>query len=113
MRAHPIELGFHIADAQEVALAYDGESLVLSFLDWREQPVRVAFDEAVAFRWQRAEEVHPGESWDGTNLHVDSPWLEEHRRQAEATTSHQHFALNFNAAGRLDVICTAARVVAG
>ena len=113
MRARPIEPGFHVADAQEIALAYDGESLVLSFVDWREEQVRVAFDEAVAFRWQRAEEVQPGEAWDGTSVHPDSPWLEEHRRQGEATTSHQHLALNFNAAGRLDVICTAARVGAG
>jgi hypothetical protein len=67
----------------------------------------------VAFRWQRAEEVQPGEAWDGTSVHPDSPWLEEHRRQGEATTSHQHLALNFNGAGRLDVICTAARVAAG
>ena len=37
MHAHPIDPGFHIANAQEVALAYDGESLVMSFLDWREQ----------------------------------------------------------------------------
>jgi hypothetical protein len=27
MRARPIEPGFHVADAQEIALAYDGESL--------------------------------------------------------------------------------------
>jgi hypothetical protein len=89
------------------------KSLVLSFVDWREKQVRVAFDEAVAFRWQRAEEVQPGEAWDGTSVHADSPWLEEHRRQGEATTSQQHLPLNLNAAGRLDVICTAARVAAG
>ena len=29
MRARPIEPGFHVADAQEIALAYDGESLVV------------------------------------------------------------------------------------
>jgi hypothetical protein len=40
MRARPIEPGFHVADAQEIALAYDGESLVLSFVDWREEQVR-------------------------------------------------------------------------
>jgi hypothetical protein len=83
MRARPIEPGFHVADAQEIALAYDGESLVLSFVDWREEQVGVAFDEAVAFRWQRAEEVQPGEAWDGTSVHPDSPWLEEHRRQPQ------------------------------
>lgn len=37
LHAHPIDPGFHIANAQEVALPYDGESLVMSFLDWREQ----------------------------------------------------------------------------
>ena len=111
MAADSFDLGLNIADAEDVALEYDGERLVLSYLDWQEQPVRVAFDETVAFRWQRAEEVRAGESWDGTSVQTDSPWLEEHRRQGEATTSHRHLVLNFNAAGRLDVICAASRLL--
>lgn len=110
MTADRFDLGFHIADAEDVALEYDGERLVLRYADWQERPVQVAFEGAVAFRWQRAEHVRAGERWDGTSVHADSPWLDEHRRQGEATESHQHLVLNFNAAGRLDVICAASRV---
>jgi len=50
MGTDSFDLGFHIADAGDVALQYDGERLVLSFADWREQSVQVGFDETVAFR---------------------------------------------------------------
>jgi hypothetical protein len=109
MEAKPINLGFVIADAEDVRLAYDGQRLVASFTDWQEQPCRVTFHETVAFRWQRAEHVGPGEAFDAANVIDGSPWLDDHRRQAEATDEHRHLKLNFNAAGCLEVICTDVR----
>ena len=57
-------------------------------------------------RWQRAEDVAAGEAYDALNVVPNSPWLELHRRQSEATSAHRHLKLNFNAAGCLEVICT-------
>ena len=53
--ARPIEPGFHVADAQDIALAYDGEAWY-SASSTGEKTGRVAFHEAVAFRRQRAED---------------------------------------------------------
>jgi hypothetical protein len=106
MPAEPINLGFSIADAEDVNLSYDGEVLQLRFMDWQGRRLAVRFDDAVAFRWQRAEDIQPGEAYDGSNIVRDSAWLAAHRRQQEAAGDHRHLVLNFNAAGRLEVLCS-------
>jgi len=100
-----VDLGINIADAEAVSLDYDGADLTLRFTDWRETGRTVKFEDAVAFKWQRAEDVQPGERWDGTNILVDSAWLQQHRDQCEAGPDHRHVKFNFNAAGVLEVIC--------
>jgi hypothetical protein len=106
MPAEPISLGFSIADAEDVDLSYDGDVLQLRFTDWHGRRLALTFEDAVAFRWQRAEDVQPGEVYDGSNIDRDSAWLAGHRRQQEAAGDHRHLILNFNAAGRLEVLCT-------
>jgi hypothetical protein len=103
--SEPVDLGIRIADAEAVSLEYDGTELALRFTDWQETLRKVRFADAVAFKWQRAEDVQPGEQWDGTNIVVDSAWLQQHRDQREAGLDHRHFKFNFNAAGVLEVIC--------
>jgi hypothetical protein len=69
----PLDLGFSIADAEDVRFAYDGDELLLTFTDWRERRLSVAFRETVAMRWQRAEDVGADEAYDGPNVVPDSP----------------------------------------
>jgi hypothetical protein len=106
MPTQSIDLGFSIADGEDVELVYSGHDLVLTFTDWREKRRRVVFSDTVAMRWQRADDTRPGETYDGANLVVDSPWLNQHRQQFEASIEHRHLKLNFNAAGCLEAICT-------
>jgi hypothetical protein len=106
----PLDLGVSIADAERIALDYDGNDLSLSFIDWQEVPRRVRFSDAVAFKWQRAEDVREGERFDGAHTVNGSNWLAQHRRQSEAGDEHRHLKLNFNAAGVLEVICLDAGV---
>jgi hypothetical protein len=103
--SEPVDLGIQIADAEAIALDYDGNVLTLRFTDWREARRTVEFVDTVAFKWQRAEDVQPGERWDGTNVVGDSVWLQQHRDQREAGPDHRHFKFNFNAAGVLEVLC--------
>ena len=46
MPARPINLGFAIADAEDVALAYDGDRLMASFTDWTDRNTCVLFGDA-------------------------------------------------------------------
>ena len=101
----PIDLGIHIADAEAISLAYDASDLALTFTDWRDERRTVKFADAVAFKWQRAEDTQSGEQWDGTNVADASDWLAQHRDQREAGPDHRHFKFNFNAAGLLEVVC--------
>ena len=110
-RSEPFDLGLSIADAESVTVSYDGSDLLVGFIDWQGTARTVRFSDAVAFKWQRAEDVRPGEQWDGANVVTGSGWLAEHRLQSEAGPEHRHLKLNFNAAGCLDVICLAAAVV--
>ncbi|MDA0137630.1 hypothetical protein [Solirubrobacter deserti] len=107
MTGRPVDLGFSIADAEEVELAHDGDDLTVSFTDWADRRRSVTFTDTVALRWQRADDVAPGEAYDGANEIADSPWLERHRQAGEATGEHRHLKLNFNAAGCLEVLCSA------
>jgi hypothetical protein len=104
----PLDLGVSIADAEAITLNYDGNDLLVHFIDWRDMPRTVIFRDAVAFKWQRVEDVGPGERWDGANVITGAHWLAELRRQDEALREHRHLKLNFNAAGTLEVICLAA-----
>jgi hypothetical protein len=110
-QSEPYDLGVSIADAEAVMLAYDGSDLSLNFADWQELPRAVRFTDAVAFKWQRAEEVRSGERFDGAHTVNGSAWLAFYRRQDEATADHRHLKLNFNAAGTLEVICLGSTLV--
>jgi hypothetical protein len=102
----PVDLGVSIADAEDVRFAYDGDALLLTFTDWRKRRLRVAFRERSRCGGSVPRTSGGDEAYDGPNVVADSPWLDRHRRQSEATSAHRHLKLNFNAAGCLEVICT-------
>ena len=102
-----IEAGFSTADAEYPAITASEGRLEL-FNDWREESVRVAFHDVCAFKWQSAEELLSGEPYDGTCEVIGSEWIIEHVRQnvIPAQSGHRHLRFNFNAWGKLEVICT-------
>ena len=108
MPTRPLDLGFSIADAEDVELVYRGDDLEVTFTDWRQRRRRIVFSDTIALRWQRADATAPGEAYDGANLVVGSSWLDQHRQQSQASPEHRHLKLNFNAAGCLEAICTTA-----
>ncbi len=112
-RTEIIDLGFEVADAACPRLELDGQVLTASFADWREQPLVVRFDDVIAVRSQEAEySIDEDERFDSVHVVHDSAWLAEHVRQAAtwAGSGHRHLKLNFNAAGVLEVLCTAVHV---
>lgn len=46
----PVDLGVQVADAEDVAVQYAAGTLVVTFVDWRDRPQRLAFDGVLAFR---------------------------------------------------------------
>lgn len=51
-----VDIGVHTADAEDVAVQFTSGDLVLTFVDWQEQPRRKVFGEVRAFRWQEFDE---------------------------------------------------------
>jgi hypothetical protein len=96
-------LGVITADAQHIALRFDGVDLQLSFVDWREEPQSLKFSNVLAYRWQELDDAVPRD--DTTFEAIESPWLE---RQAELqgvrVAEYAHYVLCFNACGMLDVL---------
>lgn len=98
------DLGFATADAQNVRIAFEEGALCLSFVDWRDQPREVRFDEVLAFRWQELDD--PAIRDDTTYEIVDSPWLAQQAKlQAVDAARFAHYQLCFNACGVLDIVC--------
>jgi hypothetical protein len=104
-----LEPGFSTADAEYPELHLNRGVLQLTFKDWREQLKRVEFTGVCAFRWQEAEELLPGEAYDGSNEVFASEWIAQHIDQAVVSTEPQlrHLRFNFNACGQLQVLCVA------
>jgi hypothetical protein len=96
-------LGVNTADGERVHLSFDGD-LLLSFVDWCEQPCQATFRDVLAFRWQELDAKVPRD--DTTYEVVDSDWLAHQAKlQALDPAAFVHYLLCFNACGALDVIC--------
>ncbi|EMI46044.1 hypothetical protein [Rhodopirellula sp. SWK7] len=100
--AETIDPGFSTADADHPSIFYAGGKLTLTFLDWREQPIRVVFRDVTRFEWtDDPDDYFDGEPYDGTCVVRDSRWPPD-----IADTKCEHYRLNFNdCGGRLDVAC--------
>ena len=101
-KAKTIDLGFSIADAENPTISYANDDVTLTFLDWREQSIRVIFRYVTRFEWtDEPEDYFDGEPYDGICIVPDSGWppqLED--------ANCEHYRLNFNdSGGRLDIAC--------
>ena len=102
-------MGFSVSDAEDPKFKYDGENLKVSFIDWREQQIDLLCSDVIALRWQRAEyQIDESDRYDSTCIVHNSKWLKAHNDQHETWPNAQfnHYKLNFNAAGILELICT-------
>ena len=105
-----VDIGFSVADAEDIKFRFDGEHLILEFIDWREQPVSVKFKNMIGYRYQLAEyQLSDKERFDSTHIVKDSEWVRIHLEQGEDWNSQEwyHYKLNFNAGGIVEVLCTA------
>ncbi|OMH26650.1 hypothetical protein [Motiliproteus sp. MSK22-1] len=104
-----IDLGFSVADAEDITFKFDGADLVLEFNDWKEKHVTIRCENTLGFKFQNAEyELSGSERFDSCHIVHDSEWLEEHLKQGEAWESEKwlHYKLNFNAAGVVEILCS-------
>lgn len=98
-------LGVSTADAEQVEFRYEKGNLFLRFVDWREQPRELVFQDVIAFRWQELDEPELDIRDDTTYEVVDSEWLSRQAQlQAADCENHAHYKLCFNACGALDVL---------
>ena len=108
-QAIPVDLGFEVADGEDVRLNFQQESLVVTFTDWHEETVSFVCEDTVAFRWQEGEYLlDPAERDDSVYEITHSLWVGQHQDQGclpEGRSFH-HFKMNFNAAGVFEVLCS-------
>jgi hypothetical protein len=101
------DIGVHTADAEDVALQMSRGDLVLTFVDWREQPQRHVFYDVLAVQWQEFDEE--GIRGDVVYEVKGSEWLNRQAQlQAVEPEEYVHYKLCFNACGTLDVLCSRA-----
>jgi hypothetical protein len=104
-----VDLGFSVADGERIEVAYEAQSLRVSFIDWQEKRVTFVCRDTLAFRWQEAEyTLSDEERNDSTYEVMDSAWLRQHvdQNMTWEGSTFQHYKLNFNAAGILEIICS-------
>lgn len=104
-----INLGFSVADANNISFRYDEGNLVLSFIDWTENKVSVKFLNTIGFRYQDAEYFNSeNERFDSCHKVKNSKWLDLHKKQNMTWENEDwaHYKLNFNAGGIIEIICS-------
>ena len=104
-----VDLGFSVADAEDITFKHDGADLVLEFNDWQENHISIKCENTLGFRYQAAEyEISDSERYDSCHIVHDSDWVKEHLKQGEAWENEAwyHYKLNFNAAGIIEVLCS-------
>ena len=102
-------LGFSVADAEDIKFEFDGADLFLKFKDWQEKPITIKCENTLGFRFQNAEyELSQSERFDSCHIVKNSDWVKEHIEQGEAWDGENwfHYKLNFNAAGIVEVLCS-------
>ena len=50
-RFEPLHAGFSTADAEDLEISFRNDQLIVSFRDWQNQSVLIAFSETAAFLW--------------------------------------------------------------
>ncbi len=108
-KAEIIDLGFDIADGEDVCYTFDGDELTFTFTDWKEQTITVKCNNTIGFKYQWATgEYLPEERYDSSHIIHHSKWLKQHIKQGEAWEGEQwqHYKLNFNAAGIMEILCS-------
>jgi hypothetical protein len=106
-KAIPVNFGFATADAEAVSFSLQERRCVLKFIDWREQPVVVQFEDTAAVKWQEADSHGPEDRDDNSYEIANSEWLADHVAQniIDNDMRHKHLKLCFNAAGVFEIIC--------
>jgi hypothetical protein len=105
--------GFSTADGDFATFDFNDHQYVrFSFVDWREETVCLLFKNVVALRWQTAEELLPGEPYDGSCEIVDSPWLAMHLHQGviDSDVQYHYYKFSLNPCGSFEVICSGYRL---
>ena len=109
MRLERLQPGFSTADTSYPEFTATPGLLSVRFNSSAGQPLHVQFSGVAAFSWQENNDsLFPGEPWDGPCELFDSPLLAAHPTgfTLHATTGLRHIRFNFNAWGRLDVLCS-------
>jgi hypothetical protein len=104
VRYEECNLGFSTADAGDVKLSYSRGDLLLEFLDWRENLIKVRFTDVIRFNWTHG--LDDAVRQDTCYRVLDSPWTLTDLA-AEGNSVFCHYKLCFNACGTLDVACGA------
>lgn len=113
-KAQIVDLGFSVADAEDVSIDYKNDSVILSFNDWKEIPYSITFSGVSGFKWQEAEYmIDPeNERFDETHKILNSNWIKQHQDQNELVSKAKpiHYKFNFNADGVFEIICTGIKI---
>ena len=79
----PVQLGFDVADAEDLRFSFNDGAVSASFKDWREERVQLVCMDALAVRWQAGELSLQAKERDDASYEVeDSPWLGQFSEQA-------------------------------
>jgi len=100
----PVFIGPHTADAEQVQIAFSMGSLVLQFVDYKEEHCRFEFHDTLAFRWQERDDAETPRD-DTTYRVIGSRWLREQVADIPNREAYAHYKLCFNACGVLDLLC--------
>ncbi len=104
-----VDLGFSTADAEHISFEWRNSQLILQFVDWKENPVSVVFQDVAGVQWNEESYADQPEVRNDTCYEVhQSDWTSEYvRRQAfPRQQCVRHLVLCFNAVGVLEVLCT-------
>jgi hypothetical protein len=108
MRLEKLHPGFSTADTSYPELVSSPGHLSVRFNNSSGTPVCVEFSSVAAFSWQENNNsLLPGEPWDGPCELFESPLLVLHPAgfTINSVSGLRHIRFNFNAWGRLDVLC--------
>jgi hypothetical protein len=106
--ARLIQPGFSVADAEYPSFSLREGRLLLEFVDWQEQQVRVSFSGVAGVKWHELSSPGPEDRDDAVFEIEESSWLEAYLQEGSRATNEslRHFRLCFNAIGLLDVLAS-------
>lgn len=103
-----LDTSFSIADASYPNIESTPSKLLVTFTECDSRAIQLTFFQVPAFSWQESiDDLMEGEPWDGVCELLGSPLLLKHTegQTIYSPKAARHIRLNFNAWGRLDVIC--------